>query len=465
MSVGAFALIVAQLGWRAGTPVPIADGTPEFVDLYWKAWENYHAQVLTVPSHPGLPARVLAPGGELRFDDAWVSALYAKWAIAATPAIDSVVAASLFVEESGLAPERVSLDDLSVAGEATGFPIYALAASDLYGATASREKLSPLLSQVARRSAWLRGRCAATPGVLTVPARYSMLPAQQTATGLSETAEAAAVLLYDSASLRELAGRLGLSNALAAYRQIYDEDRRRLMDLWRKDAKFFFAIDSADAQAEPLSLLPIWASSLSDLDASKTDALAAALNDRARFARPMLWPIVPPTAPGYDGTRGVKPLFQYLTLRALRDFGSEARAESSATEILRNLLRSGGEKHDLYEEYGAETRRPAEGAAANTPVAGLIPIAGFLEFVLGFEMDAEHDTLVWRIRRLDRHGIQNLRFGDNHLSVIAEPRAATSDPIRIEVTTENAVVLEVRSHGHKKALRCKPGTNKFTVAP
>lgn len=465
MGIGAWTLIVAQLGWRAGTPAPIADGTPEFVDLYWKAWENYHAQVHAVSSHPGLPARVLAPSEELQFDDSWACALYAKWAAAAAPAIESVMAASLFVEESGRAPERVSLADLSVQGEAAGFPVYALAVSDLYSATASRDQLAPLLSKVARRSAWLRGRLAAEPGVLAVPARYSILPERQTTVGVAVSAEAASILLFDSATLKELAARLRLSDAHAAYRKICDDDRRRLMDLWRSDAKFFFALDSADAQAEPFSLLPIWASSLTDLDASKKDALASALNDRARFARPMLWPIVPPASTGYDGTRGVKPLYQYLTLRALRDFGFDARAESSAAEILRNLLRSGGEKRDLYDEYGADTRRPANGAAANTPISGLMPIAGFLEFVLGFEMDAEQDTLIWRIRRLDRHGIQNLRFGDNHLSVIAEPRATTRDAIRIEVTTENSVVLEVRIHDRKRTLRCRPGSNKFTVAP
>ena len=50
----------AQLGWRAGTPEPVLETNPRWVQLYWKAWENTQKHVVEEESPGPFPARFIA---------------------------------------------------------------------------------------------------------------------------------------------------------------------------------------------------------------------------------------------------------------------------------------------------------------------------------------------------------------------------------------------------------------------
>ena len=77
--------------WRASLPRPVCDGRPEWIDLYWKAWELARAHVVTVP---GLPQPRYMDCGH-RSDRIWIwdtcfMALFCKYAPQEFPGVESL---------------------------------------------------------------------------------------------------------------------------------------------------------------------------------------------------------------------------------------------------------------------------------------------------------------------------------------------------------------------------------------
>jgi hypothetical protein len=57
-----------------------------------------------------------------------------------------------------------------------------------------------------------------------------------------------------------------------------------------------------------------------------------------------------------------------------------------------------------------------------TELGGTGPIANLIEYSLGFQVIAPERTIEWRIERLDRPGIQNLRMGNSTVDLICARR-------------------------------------------
>ena len=60
---------------------------------------------------------------------------------------------------------------------------------------------------------------------------------------------------------------------------------------------------------------------------------------------------------------------------------------------------------------------------------GLGPVADFIEYILGFEISVPEKSITWRISRIERHGIKNLKFGDFYVELICEARRTAMSPV------------------------------------
>ena len=73
----------------------------------------------------------------------------------------------------------------------------------------------------------------------------------------------------------------------------------------------------------------------------------------------------------------------------------------------------------IWENYAPEV--PERGNASRGDFVGWSecgPIALLIENVIGIHADGASDILYWRLRLTERHGIENLRFGDNKVSIV-----------------------------------------------
>ncbi len=442
--------VSAQLGWRAGTPEPVLDGDPDFIRMYWKSWELYQSTVVE-DIRSGIPPRYSAPNGQVRFDDAIAHALYAKWAVKSAPVESTLRFAVGRIDATGAAPKSVSVDTLEGVPEAAGVPILPLAIRDVCAISGNAELARDLFASAARRNAYLKAAyCELIPADAAagrkeskryrVPRPFSCAPQVRDDPSIGDTAEALGLLFLDSYEMRMLAKLAGNDGAATVYDSIANEFRSSLLKTWNDKLKWFAASSKDETAVEPLLLAPFWSAITAQIS-DKACAASKTLMNKDRFGRWLQFPTISASEPEFDGAGGVSPLDEYLTLRALLESGQRFLAGYCAENMLKGYLRAAGSDLILYSAYGSDTRDKAPFALSNSLDAGLITIAGLIEAVLGFQVDAEKKQVRWNVFRLDRHGIKNLRFGDNVVTLIAAQRDSRAGIPEITVEAEQPFKL------------------------
>lgn len=74
---------------------------------------------------------------------------------------------------------------------------------------------------------------------------------------------------------------------------------------------------------------------------------------------------------------------------------------------------------------------------------GCGPIQLLFENVMGLQPDGANNKLVWRLRRTDWHGVQNMKLGDNTISVVCAERTHTNSTANITVECAMPFVLKI----------------------
>src|ERR1035441_6014837 len=78
---------------------------------------------------------------------------------------------------------------------------------------------------------------------------------------------------------------------------------------------------------------------------------------------------------------------------------------------------------------------------------GIGPIANFIEYVLGFDIDAPQNVVTWHLHRLERHGLRNIKIGASYADFVCDARAKDEDTCRITVKSDGAFKLRTVLNG------------------
>lgn len=440
-----------QLGWKAGTPEPVLDGNPEYLTLYWKAWENYYETVTEDIRQRILPLRYSSENNVIGFDTTLARGVFAKWGYKAAPIESTLKFLASRIDSKGAAPAFISVIDGASIGEATTPILLPLLALDLYRFDSDKSLARELFAAAARRNLYWNAVYTETtdngpkkPAThrWRVPRNFSMAPLADAPEGIGDTAEALSLLLIEADSLSKLAKVGEISSGESAYRQVEMLRESALAKTWHEPTGWFCSADKKREAVEPLTLIPCWVMAAGKF-LEKSSKLIRALGNPDQFGRWVQYPMYGFGTSGYSANRGVLPINQYLTVRALMASGQRMAAGVSAENMLNCMARSAGTNCTLYSEFGPDTRQPAPNAIADSLDAGIVTIAVLIEALIGMQVDAESNKLHWNIWRLDRHGIKNLRFGKCVVSAICEARDSRAGIPEITVSAEAPFKLVV----------------------
>jgi len=96
--------------------------------------------------------------------------------------------------------------------------------------------------------------------------------------------------------------------------------------------------------------------------------------------------------------------------------------------------------------------------------SGCGPIELLIENILGIRADASKNEVFWYINRIDKHGLNNLRFGDVTASFVCSKRKAVDKSCKVEITSNNSFQLKILNWTKPvKVFEIKKGLNKITV--
>ncbi len=471
--VAALTLATPQLGWRAGTPEPILEDDPEFVELYWRCWEAYYAAVREDVRLALFPARYVAPNEEIAPDTIAVVTLYSKWGWKAAPCAETLSFVAQRVDPKGILPARIPVATGEPEGEAAGPPLLPLALYDLFRVSGDRRLLETCFSPFVRRQAYLESlyrhttseperdpetgailidpktrepKMKTTSGPRFVPPAFSLSPAGP-GPGIVASTEAISYSMIATSALAACAEALGLKDSARLYQRLLREDAALLATLYHEDFGMPVGRDAQGEPAEQPTLVTTWALVGGAASTQTADQLAAALADRDLFSRRLSWPLLPQKHRLYSGASGVKPWLVYLTARGLMDAGKRDRAAYAVEAMLRTMARNGGSDGTVYSDYGPDTAKPAPESYPDPIRGGALAIAGLIEAVLGFETDADHNTVDWYLWRRDRHGLKNLRFGEATVSLLADARPSRLSLPKIQVVADRSFTLRLHVGG------------------
>ena len=82
---------------------------------------------------------------------------------------------------------------------------------------------------------------------------------------------------------------------------------------------------------------------------------------------------------------------------------------------------------------------------------------------MGLQPDAANNTLVWRLRRTDKHGVENMKLGDNTVSVICAERNHINSVATITVECAKPFQLKVIQDCGKQAFKLKKGKHVLKI--
>lgn len=184
------------------------------------------------------------------------------------------------------------------------------------------------------------------------------------------------------------------------------------------------------------------------------ESLIAYLEDPRHFNRPNAVPTLSYADCNYndDGAYwlgGVWAPTNYMIVKGLVKQGKHELARRISLNYIEMLYRvwKNVEPHTLWECYAPEFDGPSmaiEGEVVRPDFVGwtgLGPIAMFIENVLGIEIDYPNKSITWRSENVCEHGVRNLRFGSEKITLIAKKRETISQ--RPELVVEGYEPLNI----------------------
>lgn len=168
-------------------------------------------------------------------------------------------------------------------------------------------------------------------------------------------------------------------------------------------------------------------------DAGRAARLVKHLEDPEEFATRHPVPTLSRDDINYDPKGcfwrgGVWAPTNYMVVKGLKEFGYHALAREIACRHLSCMAELlGGEWDSVWECYAPECAAPATrknpGEYARKDFVGwggLGPIVMLVEDVLGLEIDALENKIVWRVKEKGRQGVRNIPYNGGRLTLVGD---------------------------------------------
>jgi hypothetical protein len=229
--------------------------------------------------------------------------------------------------------------------------------------------------------------------------------------------------------------------------------------LWNEESAFYHD-ELADGKLSGVKTIgAYWALLAGVVPPERVARFVGHLADPERFGRPHRVPSLSAEHPEYDPEGGywlggVWPPTNYMILRGLDQVGYDDLAHEISREDLDHVVKIFEDTGTLWENYAPEL--PSRGNRAKGDFvgwSGLAPIAGLFEYVMGLRADAPSGRLLWDVRLLERHGIDNYPFGkDGVLDLSCAVRSSDAEEPEIEIRATVPLELIVRWDGGQKTV-------------
>ncbi len=469
---------------KSALPVPIFDEHPEFIELYWKAWELAWDHVKDIP---GMPQTPYMDEGFCDTDiwiwDTCFMALYCKYAPAELyPGYQSLQNFYSVLHDNGQLPEiiaqNVPIDGPIKAGEKARIRIHIADNPPLFAwAEYENAKISGNLDHIRKLLLEKRYLQKHYDFLETTPAG-SVIPGVKVKThwekadlgyrweggvsGMDNTPRGRSgktsdkqrpatrdLLWIDAICQQAMAANiigklfdlLGMDDEAAVWQKRFEEKQEIVRKYyWDEEEKFFFDRSSSTGElCKVLSAGSYWTLTSGIATEKQAKAMETHLNDPEKFGGNRPWVSLSRSDGDFNAENGmywrgsVWLPTAYAGLKGCANYGFFQTARKTTVALLEHMYRTykNYTPHTIWECYAPCDDAPARSCDENNRIvredfcgwSAIGPTAAFIEFAIGiYDIDAFKKVVKWNLPEniTGKTGLKNLRFGDITADLVAE---------------------------------------------
>lgn len=462
---------------KDGLPFPVLDGHPDALETYWYCWKTLLGVWYYAPYHPDNQAVANINGyptwsgwGSSQVWDSFCQMYFAKYGHQVYPFITQYDNAYARQHENGFICQESDNDNREVYACHPALCPFLIACAewDYYSVSGDRDRLRRIFTPLAKNYEWfmtyMRRESDGAYGFVTPGTRDTCgtdtfdfafpATAMRAAETLAMARIAAAIGRHDMSDF--FAGehkKLGdfINNYFwDADHQLYN-DRCDPNHLWPpfRDPKL---AGKFVTEVKPgVFYKPAWtfAALMAQIaPPERVQALVRLARDPSGFNRRdgIAHDSVDTEPQGYltdnqSGPGSIWPPPAQIAQEGFQGVGEWGVAQEFATKYF-NAAVEAYSKDKRICEYLDSKDTTFKGAPQFVGWGGVAPIANFIEFVLGIDVDVPQNTLIWHLHRLERHGLKHFKVGNFYVDLLCEERARADAPFRVTVISGGDFTLK-----------------------
>lgn len=460
---------------RAGLPSPVCDENPEWVELYWKAWEIAFSNLKQPPAGSPLVSNWVDEGlsPQIFQWDTHFMVMFGRYASHIFPFIES--------HDNFYARQHDNGMICRILNEADGVdhhwglgpnyartinpPLFSWAEMEYFRFSKDTLRLERVVEPIERYVAWVEENRKAhgtehslywsngqasgmdnTPRDMGRPSPNGDIHSATDAMGWVDMSSQIK-MCYDN--LAEIYTVLGKKKKAKVFRKKATALAERINRyMWDDESGLYYDVDTASLRTPWITTATFWPILAGISSPEQTARLVDAIKDEDLFWRCLPLPSLAANQPYYDKCGcywrgGVWAPTTYMTVKGLQKNGYEELASVIARRNMTAMYKVYESTGTIWELYSPDMYMPATDATGVNMVkpdfvgwSGLIPISMFIENIIGIRADAAENRVVWHSTSDMRHGIQELRFGDVITSLVRE-----GERLEVESNMEYTLML------------------------
>lgn len=269
-------------------------------------------------------------------------------------------------------------------------------------------------------------------------------------------------------NLATMAGLLGQGEEAADWqRQAVELTTAINRHLWDAHRGFYFDLKADGTRTTVKTIAAFWTLLAGVAEGGQVDSLVAQLENPATFNRVHRVPTLAADEPGYDQAGGywrgaVWAPTTTMVIRGLEQCGRLELARKIALNHLGNLGGVFTATGTIWENYAPDAVAAGEPAKGDfVGWSGLGPILYLLEYAVGLKPDAPRNTLHWALRSPLRCGCARYRFNGRVVSLFASPVLDSAGRWIIVVEADGSFTLTVAQGNSRGTYLVGAGRQEF----
>jgi glycogen debranching enzyme len=470
--------IPSYLASKERLPAPVVDENPEFVELYWRAWELAFEHFKRPPAGSPLVSDYIDEGfaPQIFQWDTIFMIMFSKYAYGVFPTIQSLD--NFYCRQHGngyICREIFEADgrDFYYEGveNTVNPPLFSWAEVDYSRLTGDASRFAVVQPVLEKYATWLesnRRNPRTRHGLYwqtNLGSGMDNLP--RTGSGWVDMS-AQMVIMYDN--LAVISDALHKEESAKVERQHAKEIAERINRyMWNEDDGLYYDLNDDGTQIKCKSVACFWPMLAGVADKKQVEKLVFHLKDPKSF-----WRTIPFASFGAD-QKEYRPDGMYwlgsvwaptnvAIMKGLEKNGYEEFATVATEKYLDGIFRVYRKTGTLWENYAPdEYTRGLWSKPDFVGWTGCGPVQLLIENVIGFRCDGRTGRLTWQLHRKDRHGMERLRFGDVTATVVCDARKTFASPARITVMTNKPFEIVINHPQETKTFRVPPGSSILEV--